>query len=221
LATIHIYNHETGKLERYIRELNEPMPYNVAGTLTVREFVQGNKIAWTDVETMRAWNNLCSNHGKPINVLEAFRSISLTPCPKNKRYHYLGLAFRLSCDKAEDLPALHAAAVESEAFSFVGPIEKESESFEVDKRYMPGGVFLIEGLPVIIKGMENHYVMFIQSALNLYGYPLVLDGVFGKNTAAAVRRFQRDAFLSEDGIVDRLEWEALFNTSCLPEFRAC
>ena len=48
-----------------------------------------------------------------------------------------------------------------------------------------------------------------QYLLRARGYPVAADGLFGKNTAAAVRRFQRSHHLIADGALRPPTWEAL------------
>ena len=48
-----------------------------------------------------------------------------------------------------------------------------------------------------------------QYLLRARGYPVAADGLFGKNTVAAVRRFQRSHHLIADGTLRAPTWEAL------------
>jgi cell wall-associated NlpC family hydrolase len=62
--------------------------------------------------------------------------------------------------------------------------------------------------------MTGQAVLRLQAALNKYGYtPLVVDGIFGPLTEAAVKAFQKSHLLTADGIVGILTWAKLLNTS--------
>ena len=64
--------------------------------------------------------------------------------------------------------------------------------------------------PTIRRGDRGQYVLYLQWMLTVYGYaPGSPDGIFGANTEAAVRRFQRDNSLGVDGIVGRQTWMRL------------
>lgn len=218
MAVIYIFNNNTGQLEKYVRAGNEPMPYNIAGTLTVREFMGNFQLGWSDLFTMQAWNNLRSFYGKPIHVALAFTTMADEGCLADPQF-YFGLGFSLQPVKpfsARDLEALHSAAVESGAFSFVAPLEANAQSVIVDKRYLPAGLYFTDGLPNLYRGRRCNQVMAVQSALNQFGFDLAVDGIFGAKTEAAVRQFQHNNFLTEDGIVTYLEWEAVLDTGCLP-----
>jgi len=56
---------------------------------------------------------------------------------------------------------------------------------------------------------EDQTVRAAQYLLRARGYPVAADGVFGKSTDAAVRRFQRSHHLIADGILRPPTWEAL------------
>jgi hypothetical protein len=49
----------------------------------------------------------------------------------------------------------------------------------------------------------------LQELLNQDGFPIEVDGLFGRNTESAVKRFQREQSLDDDGIVGPLTWAAL------------
>ena len=52
----------------------------------------------------------------------------------------------------------------------------------------------------------------LQRLLNEDGFGLEVDGLFGRDTDAAVRRFQREQGLDDDGVVGPLTWAALLGT---------
>lgn len=63
--------------------------------------------------------------------------------------------------------------------------------------------------PAIRYGSRGNYVKIAQYYLNIYGYDLDADGIFGSGTQAAVRKFQTDNGLTADGIVGRQTWTKL------------
>jgi peptidoglycan hydrolase-like protein with peptidoglycan-binding domain len=55
----------------------------------------------------------------------------------------------------------------------------------------------------------GHAVHGAQRQLNKYAYGLIADGAFGPLTDAAVRDFQRQNGLSDDGVVGPMTWRTL------------
>ncbi|MDQ2632142.1 MAG: N-acetylmuramidase domain-containing protein [Pseudomonadota bacterium] len=53
---------------------------------------------------------------------------------------------------------------------------------------------------LLAEGSAGGAVRDLQQSLSALGYPLVVDGIFGKDTEVAVRAFQRDHRLGADGI---------------------
>jgi peptidoglycan hydrolase-like protein with peptidoglycan-binding domain len=65
-------------------------------------------------------------------------------------------------------------------------------------------------LPTLRQGSRGDAVKGLQNALTARGYdPGQLDGVFGPATTEAVKQFQSDFGLEEDGIVGQNTWQAL------------
>jgi hypothetical protein len=52
----------------------------------------------------------------------------------------------------------------------------------------------------------------LRRALNSEGLSVDADGLFGRDTEAAVKRFQREQGLDDDGVVGPLTWAALLGT---------
>lgn len=65
-------------------------------------------------------------------------------------------------------------------------------------------------MKVLKKGDKNAQVKTLQHLLNALGYNLgSVDGDFGKKTDAAVRKFQKDNKLEDDGVVGEKTWAKL------------
>ena len=65
-------------------------------------------------------------------------------------------------------------------------------------------------LPLLGRGSRGQTVRLLQAALAGLGYgALAADGIFGDNTAGAVKRFQAAEALAADGIVGRDTWHKL------------
>ena len=62
---------------------------------------------------------------------------------------------------------------------------------------------------MVAYGSQGDEVRHLQSELNKHGYQLNEDGIFGKNTRAAVRDYQRKNNLRLDGIVGDETWGSL------------
>ncbi|NES64082.1 MAG: peptidoglycan-binding protein [Okeania sp. SIO2D1] len=65
--------------------------------------------------------------------------------------------------------------------------------------------------PTIARGSRGNDVERLQMTLNEMGYSLVVDGIFGSNTEAAVKEFQKNSRLEVDGIVGPLTWYVLMS----------
>jgi len=69
---------------------------------------------------------------------------------------------------------------------------------------------------ILKHGSRGADVKKLQKLLNAQGVgpePIALDGIFGKTTLDAVKRFQRQAQLPVDGIVGGKTWDRLFTGS--------
>ncbi len=65
--------------------------------------------------------------------------------------------------------------------------------------------------PTIRIGSRGNFVVTLQYLLNMYGYNLSTDGIFGDRTMRAVQQFQTNNNLTADGIVGANTWRALLN----------
>lgn len=64
-------------------------------------------------------------------------------------------------------------------------------------------------MPILLKNDEGEAVECLQLRLQYFGYSVVVDGIFGHNTLAAVKKFQEAFNLEVDGIVGRNTWRKL------------
>jgi peptidoglycan hydrolase-like protein with peptidoglycan-binding domain len=63
--------------------------------------------------------------------------------------------------------------------------------------------------PVVKSGSNGHPIKTLQYLLRARGQSVAVDGVFGPDTAAAVKAFQTSHGLTADGIVGPVTWAAL------------
>lgn len=69
-------------------------------------------------------------------------------------------------------------------------------------------------LPTLLLGSRSSDVKTLQEMLNAKGYNAgSVDGIFGRNTRAAVIAFQNANGLAADGIVGKLTWAKLYDTT--------
>ena len=64
-------------------------------------------------------------------------------------------------------------------------------------------------LKVTKKSMRGNDVLYIQKNLKTLGYSVSADGVYGKKTAAAVKKFQKKNKIKTDGKVGKKTWTAI------------
>ncbi len=90
-------------------------------------------------------------------------------------------------------------------YSSAGQVPGISHSTDLDVIYpLSGGTEYPEPTENLRLGSRGAGVCWVQDMLNRHGADLAVDGIFGRRTDEAVRRFQREHGLSADGIVGRL-----------------
>ena len=67
----------------------------------------------------------------------------------------------------------------------------------------------LNACPQVKKGAKGNVTRLIQERLNSVGFNLTTDGIFGENTKNAVKVFQKNRGLTQDGIVGPNTWEWL------------
>lgn len=63
--------------------------------------------------------------------------------------------------------------------------------------------------PLLRQRSRGNFVMLAQFLLAHFGYSLAVDGIFGSETAAVVRRFQSENKLASDGLIGNATWKTL------------
>jgi hypothetical protein len=128
------------------------------------------------------------NHHRVINVI-------------GDKVILAGFLGRLSIrDKSECLPVPIIPEVKAGDAVYVNSVSSfiKATVKKVDKKI--GRVFTEEGDAVAFGDLMNPMVQMIQSLLTQLGYkPGPIDGIMGKKTEAAIKAFQKDMNVPEDG----------------------
>ena len=210
MINILVFNNLTNRMERYARNLSDPMPYNTGNTLSVREFRgrSTSNLIWTDRRAMLAWNTTRALFGRPIPVGFAFRRLG-EGGHANQSQHYAGVAFDAGQALTPTLRnQLRQTAIRSGVWSHIDPASATPTWVHMDARQGPPAC--AAGFPLVRQGSRGVYVCTLQDALITAGIPGVgVDGMFGPITERAVRTFQRENGLSADGIVGCNTWTRL------------
>ena len=70
-----------------------------------------------------------------------------------------------------------------------------------------GGSKTLNACPQVKKGAKGNVTRLIQERLNSAGFNISVDGIFGENTKKAIKAFQKNRGLTQDGIVGKNTWE--------------
>jgi len=92
-----------------------------------------------------------------------------------------------------------------------GSVKKERLSAKVTHWAIPAGLYS-DSFPTLRRGSSGEYVTLLQTKLIQRGYdlnPYGADGKYGKKTEDAVKAFQRDNGLKDDGICGKNTWNAI------------
>lgn len=207
MATIYVYNNDTGNIETYTKSESDAMPYITGNTLTVEEFrgSSNSSVIITDKRAMEAWNNFRSYYGSSIYVGYAFKRI-WEGGHGTQSEHYAGAAF----DTGQNLSStgrttLRNSAINSGYWGYVEPASDTPTWVHFDRRF-----HIPAGYATLSKGAKENYVFILQDALNALGYTgSGFDGDFGNGTETAVKNFQSAKGLTVDGIVGSNTWNTL------------
>ena len=211
MAKILVFNNDSNRMETYYRGENEPMPYNVNGTLRIQEFRGSSKsnILWTTKRTMQSWNSQRYIYGRPIYVGFAFKR------PYEGGHgilsqHYAGVAFDVGQNlNLSGRQILWNSAKNSGVWAYVEPLSLTPSWVHFDKRF-GNPACQSGGYPTLRRGSISNYVCITQDDLNILGFRTNgLDGIFGSATENAVRRYQQSRGLTADGIVGCNTWRSL------------
>lgn len=212
MAKVIVFNVYTNELETYYLEENDPMPYAYDRTMLVREFRGSSRstVLWTTNAAMESWNATRRAYGAPIPFRYAFKRIWEGGHGRQSQ-HYAGVSF----DVGQILTQSERQKIWNTAYNlgvwvYVEPIYMTPTWVHFDKRY--GIPACSAGFPTLRLGSRGVYVLILQDALNALGYTTyTLDGVFGGNTQAALRAYQRENGLSADGVAGCGTWTRIVN----------
>jgi len=176
---IYLYNDRLNKIERYILELYDPMPYTTHGSLSVKDFRADSKssILWTTVTAMLTWNRLFHAFTNPHPPLHAFKRICEGGHPPQSQ-HYSGTAF--------DFP------FPTSAFPH---ISASNSSYGYP--------------PLHLGDTGVYVLVLQDALFTLGISPCALDGFFGSLTKEALCNFQQSFFIPVTGYADELTWRKL------------
>ncbi|MBR2290428.1 MAG: peptidoglycan-binding protein, partial [Clostridia bacterium] len=162
MARILVYNNDTNRMVTFNRDLNQPMPYNSGGTLTVREFrgSSNSSTLWTSLRCMEAWNSFRYLYGRGIYVGFAFKR-PWEGGHSRLSQHYAGLAFDVGQNLSQSgRTTLRNLAASSGIWNYVEPISLTPRWVHFDERQVAAGY------PQVRQGARGVYVCVLQDSLN-------------------------------------------------------
>lgn len=211
MAIIKVYHNDENRMETYLREEYDPMPYNQWHTLTVGEFrgSSASDILWTDKQTMEAWNQFRLQAGYPVYIGFAFKR-PYEGGHGQQSQHYAGTAFDVGQNLNDaQRDQLRGLAWNSGLWSYIEPPYLTPTWVHMDKRSGEPACWS-GGYPALTAGAIGVYVLILQDSLRQLGYEAGdLDGIWGEETSSAVLAFQRSNGLAADGIAGCSTWTEL------------
>lgn len=212
MARVLVYDAFVNRIFTYNLSENDAMPYAYGNTMRVREFRGSSRSStlWTTVAAMEAWNLTRRRYGKGIHIGYAFKRI-WEGGHGTASQHYAGVSFDVGQNvSASQRLAIRNAAVATRAWGYVEPISMTPTWVHFDRRYGTPACGGTSGYPTLRQGARGAYTLVLQDALNALGYSTrTLDGIFGANTATALRAFQRRVGLTADGVCGCNSWKKL------------
>ncbi len=215
MAKILVYNVGSNAMETYNLAENAAMPYNVGGTLLVREFrgTSTSPTLWTTTAAMQSWNGQRSQYGRAIPVGACFRR-PWEGGHTEMSQHYAGVAFDVGQNSFgwnnSMRAVLRTQASVNGLWRYIEPVSISPTWVHFDRRTNPPACN--SGFPTQRSGMRGNYVLILQDCLNTLGFSTNgLDGIFGNGTFNALQRFQRSQGLSADGVCGCSSWTRLTN----------
>lgn len=209
MAIVLVYNDIRRRMERYRLNENDPMPYSSGNNMSVHDFRgrSTGEYLWTDRRAMDSWNKQVALWGRPIYIGEAFKR-PFEGGFEHFSQHYAGVAFDIGQNlSVSEIDALNTSCRNSGLWVYVSR-QTNPDAVHVDKRSGPASCAAVP-YPLLRRGAVNQYVCILQDCINVVGYRLALDGVFGRNTESGVKAYQRTRGLQQDGIVGCNTWYAL------------
>ena len=220
MTRVYVYHAVLDRVELFYRENCEKMPYVVGHTLTVKAFKSNSDAdrIWTDTRALHAWNTLRTAWGEPIYVGSCFcRPGDRKHGPQSQ--HYAGVAF----DIGQNLDAarrkeLRQTAERHGLWSYIAPEYLTPGWVHLDAGIAPEGLLTksllyegVQGYPELLCGSRGVYVFVLQDILYTLGLlQTAPDGLFGNQTAYAVRQYQLMNGHTADGKVQSALWASLF-----------
>lgn len=210
MKTIYVYNNDTNSLESYRLNDNDYMPYNTNNTLKINEFAPGSNIIWTTSDTMKAYNK--TKTLKPeIQISKAFNDLS-DPRMYGEESHAGGTGFDFVIPNGtfQDYLDLFRVLKRDDIWSNVMDVEHTRDYLHVDEDYTYDSCEFTR-YPLLKSGDSNTYVLVLQTGLIDLGYLTSndLNGRYDNATMNAVKQFQFDVGLNNDGIMGCRSWLAL------------
>lgn len=210
MTKVIMYDESNNRLYSYELQENDPMPYSYGRSLLLSEFRGSSKsnLLYSTVRAMEAWNITRRNFDAPIYVGYAFKRIYEGGHGLQSQ-HYAGVAFDTGQTmSSSERMRLYELAKSLGVWGYVEPISMTPTWVHMDRRY--GQSACSAGYPTLKNGSRGVYVIVLQDALNTLGYVCGnLDGIFGAQTLAALKDYQRSNGLSADGVVGCNTWKKI------------
>ena len=159
------------------------------------------------------WNKYCTakgelRNGKRVDGKELKPGTAVFVCKDSNRSHVgLYVGGDTVIEAASTQSGVVTSKITNKKWSEWGELKYVDYGEEPEPKPAPEPT---PGRRILRYGCKGDDVKELQEALTKFGYLAdKIDGIFGKNTLAAVKNFQGSRGLKEDGIVGPLTWAAL------------
>ena len=148
-----------------------------------------------------------------ISTILKHKDVTSTDCPGNN-YPFDEIVSAAKGTSVPDVSTSVPTQSTSKSSSYdewIARLQKECNVQGFSNQVVDGinGPNTLAGCPTVRKGAQGNITKLIQERLNSVGFSLYCDGIFGDKTYNAVKVFQKNRNLTQDGIVGQNTWSWL------------